>query len=361
MSCSWNRLPRPEFFAALLTACAIVGCGDGNDPSTDTDTTTGVDIKVAAPEARVVAEGLVNPCGIAVQADSQHIFVSMKERVVRLVPGETFEQSDEIVEFPTDQYGKGPVYDIGPLGLVFVDAETLAVGGGGNGDGEDIVRFYSIGSEPLTAENAVKAGDMKFSAGSIAAGDDSKKGEGNFFGIASNGSNLFVTCNGDDTKGWVSKVELKDDGPGSLTPFIRSKELTDTDAPGGATITPDGKLLVSQIGELNERPDSLLTFYDTETGELTQKLDSGLKDITAVAYSPTSKKLYGLEFCWSDTTQGGLYRLDIKGDQVTPVKITGLDKPSAMAFSASGALYITVLGTATDDKPAGKVLVVDGL
>ena len=167
-------MPRPEFFAALLTACAIVGCGDGNDPSTDTDTTTGVDIKVAAPEARVVAEGLVNPCGIAVQADSQHIFVSMKERVVRLVPGETFEQSDEIVEFPTDQYGKGPVYDIGPLGLVFVDAETLAVGGGGNGDGEDIVRFYSIGSEPLTAENAVKAGDMKFSAGSIAAGDDSK-------------------------------------------------------------------------------------------------------------------------------------------------------------------------------------------
>ena len=83
----------------------------------------------------------MNPCGIAVQADSQHIFVSMKERVVRLVPGETFEQSDEIVEFPTDQYGKGPVYDIGPLGLVFVDAETLAVGGGGNGDGEDLVRF----------------------------------------------------------------------------------------------------------------------------------------------------------------------------------------------------------------------------
>ena len=35
----------------------------------------------------------------------------------------------------------------------------------------------------------------------------------------------------------------------------------------GATITPDGKLLVCQFGSNTTRPDSLLTFYDPQSAE----------------------------------------------------------------------------------------------
>ena len=83
----------------------------------------------AQPKMDVVMDGLNNPCGVTVQPETGHVFVSDSAggRVLRIVDGKP---QDVITGFPKDVYGKGPKYDIGPLGLVFVDKDTLVVGGG---------------------------------------------------------------------------------------------------------------------------------------------------------------------------------------------------------------------------------------
>ena len=50
-------------------------------------------------------------------------------RIVRIELS-TGKVEDVITGFKQDVYGKGPMYDIGPLGLAFLDANTLVVGGG---------------------------------------------------------------------------------------------------------------------------------------------------------------------------------------------------------------------------------------
>ena len=77
---------------------------------------------------------------------------------------------------------------------------------------------------------------------------------------------------------------------------------------------------------------------------------------------PLSKRLFALDFAWLPDREAGLYRLDKvgtgDGQTVNAIKITALDKPSAMAFAPDGTLYVTVFGTAKDgdaQKP-GKLL-----
>jgi DNA-binding beta-propeller fold protein YncE len=95
-------------------------------------------LAASAQEAKVetVIGGLSNPCGVAVQPETGHVFVadSAAGRVIRIVDGKA---QDVITGFPKDVFGKGPFYDVGPLGLVFLDKTTLVVGDGGFKDGEE--------------------------------------------------------------------------------------------------------------------------------------------------------------------------------------------------------------------------------
>jgi DNA-binding beta-propeller fold protein YncE len=315
-------------------------------------------------EKRVVAESFYNPCGVAVQPATGHVFVSMVERIVRVVPGNPAEVHDEITGFPTDTYGRGPVYAFGPLGLAFADQNTLVVGDGSQDDGKEIVRVYTVGPKPLPRDKVRKAADMLTYSSPILPGEDSLQGEGNFFGVALHGSTAFVTSNGDDSKGWICKLELdlKKPPPLTLTPFIKSKELTDTNAPMGATISPEGKLVVSQFGSANAHPDSLLTFYDPATGKLERKLKTGLRDLIGIAYSPKTGHLYGLDFSWADPSKGGLFRLEVGAGQVKAVRLAALEKPTALAFSPAGKLYVTVIGSHKGEgKTTGQLLAIEGL
>ena len=90
---------------------------------------------------KTVWDDLNNPCGVAVQPGTGHVFVSDSAagRVIRIVKGKL---EDVITGFPQDIYGKGPMYDIGPLGLAFPSQDTLVVGGGGLKDGD---RCFSSG------------------------------------------------------------------------------------------------------------------------------------------------------------------------------------------------------------------------
>ena len=61
------------------------------------------------------------------------------------------------------------------------------------------------------------------------------------------------------------------------------------------------------MGEINQEGDSLLTFF-SEDKKMLLNLETGLNDITALAYSTKArgarKQLYALDFSWRDTKQG---------------------------------------------------------
>jgi len=305
-------------------------------------------------KAETVLGGLSNPCGVAVQPETGHVFVSDSAagKIIRVVDGKA---EDVVTGFPKDVYGKGPFYDIGPLGLAFADKDTLVVGDGSFKDGEEYVRVFTVPAAGKPAIDFDK--DAKAKLGPLGE-KDGLKPEGNFYAIAVGKTAIYISSNGDDTKGWVLKSDLTGTKFGELTRYIATKEAVEVDAPVGITIGPDGDIVVGQMGEVNKPKDSLLTFYSAKTGKKLLNLETGLYDITSVAYSPKTKQLYALDFAWMSSGDGGLYRLDksnADGKQgVKAVKVLALEKPTAMAFGKDGELYITVVGPKKDSENAPK-------
>lgn len=316
-------------------------------------------------KVETVLTGLSNPCGIAIHESSGHVFISdsAAHRVIRFDP-KTRKTYPVITGFPEDIYGKGPKYAIGPLGLLFLDDETLVVGGGGLVDGKETVQVYTI---PPVGKS-IKAEDCKYELGPIAPGEASAMGEGNFYDLVADGNAIYISSNGDDTKGWVLRIPLNNGTPTSLEPFIATKEATEVDAPVGLAIDAHGMLVVGQMGEVNVPGDSLYTVYNPKDGSLLTKAPTGLHDIAGLAFSPKSGKLYCVDFAWIDAKEGGLFRLDIstQGGETTvkAVKLASLDKPSALAFAADGTLYVTVFGPAEEgvsEKPGSLVKITGDL
>lgn len=322
------------------------------------------------PTAEELVFNLESPSGLAVQPETGHVFVASRYGIYRYLP-EKHQVVLEISGYPTDVYGKGPMYDIGPLGLAFLDKEHLIVGDGSRPDGSELVRVYKVGTEP--PEKPIKEDAAEKTLGPIAPGDASAKGEGNFYAIAANDKAVFISSNGDDTKGWILKIERKEGGElGDLTPGIATKELTEVDAPVPLIFSADGsELIVGQMGEVNVAGDALYTTYDPASGELKKKLPmAGLSDPAGLALSKAGK-LYVTDFAWQEPDKAGLFRLDV-GDEVKAEKVNlvdkksneaiNLDKPTAIAFGKDGELYLTVFGTKAEgsDKSPGKLYVING-
>ena len=307
-----------------------------------------------AQKVTTVLSGLNNPCGVAIQPETGVVFVSDSgaAKVVRVEDGKAV---DVITDFPIDVYGKGPKYNIGPLGLAFISKTRLVVGGGGLPDGEEKLRIYDIGDEAIKAD--------KMASSFMLEPTEEIKGEGNFYGVAVTKTAIFVTCNGDDTKGWVSKAVIDGDKIGPFTRNIATKEAVEVDAPVGVTISPNDHLVIGQMGEITVPGDSLLTYYDTESGEKLLSYETGLHDITALAYGRGDiRQLYALDFAWNDVSQGGLFQIvrDQKDGEpaVKSIKLTSLMKPTAMAFDEEGMLYVTVIGE-SEDGTTGALLKID--
>lgn len=293
----------------------------------------------SGPVMNLVLDGLDNPSGIAIQPETGTVFVS-DSGAARIIKVENGVAVPVVVDFKIDIYGKGPQYNIGPLGLLFLDKNTLVVGGGDVVDGEEMLYVFDLTDmkEPLKA-SAPKASFKLPAEGEI-------KGEGNFYALTQVMGAIYVTCNGDDTKGWVSRAALEGNNVTGFERYLATKEATQVDAPVGITTSPRGELVVGQMGEINVPNDSLLTFYDPKTKETLLNLKTELHDITALAYSPSPRsQLYALDFAWMDTTQGGLFQILKDAEKgVRTKKIVALDKPTAMAFGPDGSLYITQIG-----------------
>ncbi len=292
-----------------------------------------------------IAGGLDNPTGVAIQPGTGDVFVAARTGIVRLAIGEdgVTKRTVEIDSFPTDRYGKGPTYNIGPLGIAFVGSGILVVGDGSQQDAEELIRIYQVNGnprpKPIPATFSILALGPLASSGKL-------KAEGNYYGIAFDGRAIYATANGDDSKGWVVRsVFGADHLPQQLERFLPTKEAVGRDAPVAITVNSDGDLVIGQMGEADVPGDSLLSIYDAQTGELKASYETGLHDITGLAYTPDGT-LYATDFAWLDPSQGGLYKLTVSDDACQATKRFGLDKPTALAADKDGNLYVTVFGTA---------------
>lgn len=353
-------------FFAIFSLALFAGCGNlseqtGNSNSKNASQTGGLEEVRSEDlvEYRVLLENLDTPSGLAVQPDTGHVFVSLRKKIVRIVVGDEATAHEEIVGFAGDEYGRGPTFKFGPLGLLFLPNGLLAVGDGGKKDGDDLVYFFELGNAPLEENEALTLESASFVSGPFGPSRESKRGEGNYFGLAANESTIFATSHGDDTKGWISTIKFDERPAEEIEPFIESKVVTELDAPGGIVLTSDGSLLASQIGELNEWSRSVLAFYDASTGELKQKITTDLHNITDIAFSPKTNELYAIDFSWSDKQLGGLFRLKIEGSECTSTRLAYLVHPVALEFDEDGNLYISVIGEPGLGK--GQVVVVDSL
>ena len=305
-------------------------------------------------KADTVVAGLNNPCGVAIQPKTGAIFVSDSGAgtVCRIENGKAV---PVITDFPIDVYGKGPKYNIGPLGLAFLDENMLLVGGGGLKDGEELLRLYKLPA----AGKTIKASEMV--SGKNIAPTGEIKGEGNFYAVAVAGNTVYVSANGDDTKGWLAKAMIKDGKIAEYKRGIATKEAVEVDAPVGLAIDPrQGHIVVGQMGEITIPGDGLLSFYSAKDGKLLANFETGLSDITSIAYNETTYQMYALDFCWNDTKQGGLFHLTKSRENgklgCKCAKLLALDKPTAMVIDKDGHAYVTVIGSAEGDKPGGKLL-----
>ncbi len=304
-------------------------------------------LNAAEPAPKPLAKEFDNPCGITVQPTTGHLFVAARDGIYRVDPT-TGQKFAEVTGYPTDIYGKGPKYNVGPMGVAFVN-DVLAVGDGSRPDAQELVRFYQVGTKP--AAKPVEETSAVATVGPIVGGEASAKGEGNFYAIAVKGNDIYITANGDDTKGWVLKSGFEGGKAADLTPHLATKPEVGVDAPVGITIGPKGELVIGQMGEVNVPGDSLLTIYDADSKKLLKSYKTGLHDIAGLAYSPKTGKLYAVDFAWVDVTQGGLFELTVSGDEVKATKVASLLKPTALTFGADGSLFVTIFGDTEAGNP----------
>ncbi|MFI4877002.1 MAG: hypothetical protein ACIALR_16735 [Blastopirellula sp. JB062] len=306
-------------------------------------------------ETEVVIDQLANPTGVAVHDESGDVYVaeSAAGRVIRIEEGKAV---DVVTQFSLDKYGMDPTYEIGPLGLAFLDQNHIVVSGGGKPDGEDLVTIYEFGKETPADKPVQKLGPLP--------AKEKLKAEGNFYGVAvfklDNVDWIVTTSNGDDDKGWLAAAEKEKAKFKPLTRHIATKEATQVDAPAAITVSPRQEAVVGQMGEIATPGDSLLTFYDVKQKTLLMSLPTGLSDIVGLAYSPKTGRLYAVDFSWHDPSQGGLFRIDavrVDGKQAAKAtKIVNLTKPTAIDFAKDGTLYITEFG---EGEKGGRVLKIE--
>ena len=290
------------------------------------------------PDYQVVAENLQNPRGVAIQPETGHVFVAESGalKVVRIVDGES---EDVVVGFSKDYTGKSPIYEIGPLSLLFLDRDTLLIGDGGQEAGTEqihVVKVPERGERPVRVKRDLEK-RLRLQA------DDQHGADGNFWAMAQLGNYVLVTCGEDMRNGWVARSAVRSNKLTQLRRFFSTVRSVKTRRPHAITTSPEGEIVVAQAGEAQDVDDSLLSFFGSE-GDFLDSFQTGLNDIYGIAYGPNRGRLFAVDFCNARPNEGGLYKLVATREGCRAVRMKTLSRPSSLAFSDAGELYVTTVG-----------------
>jgi hypothetical protein len=304
-----------------------------------------------------IASGLACPTSLAVRGGASavapfqlYVAEAGAARIVRLAAEKDAKATPVIVGFPKVDRGALLGGSIGPLSVAFLTANRLVVGDGGLGDGTDLVRVYSLpeGDAELTFDQ------VDHSAGPIKASSRSKAGEGAFADLAGSDDACYVVPRSGDDRGWILKAIVDANRIAGLEPFVSVRDALGASHATAVTVDPRPNhhyLLIATAGEFGGEPDSRVTMVSPTSGDVALALAPGLRDITAIAYSPAGD-LYVADFAASDPQAGGVYRLEaaqVDGrESCRAVKIASAQRPTALAFTPDGMLYVTTLGDAGD-------------
>lgn len=310
------------------------------------------------PKIEVVATGMLNPCGIAIQPSTNTVYVcdSGHGKIVRLVDSKL---QDVISGFAIETYGSNPGYKIGPLGIAFFTEDTLLVGEGGLPAGKDCLMSFRLSDKPRLRKECKSQSVLGPSPS-----NQEMIPEGNFYGLAIQQNYVFVTSHGDDQTGWIARAEMNDAQISNFQRFTRTNELN-VHGPTAIVNTVNGNLQVSMFGETNVRNDGAI-FEMSPAGKQISCYFTGLSDMTAIAYHPKNHQLYALDFSWIDKSKAGLFKLDSfdsNSQKCAATKVCDLNHPTAMAFDETGTLWVTEAGQSTSGtaKPSGRLLKITGL
>jgi hypothetical protein len=331
-------------------------------------TTRGNAAEPPAVKTTTVLDGLDNPAAVVNRPGTNELFISESGagQVVRMLTDKPGAATPIVTGFPVAAAPGGLGFQVGPLGIAFLDRVTFAVGSGGLKEGKDVLGIYTLPA----ADKSLTADDARQKLGPIQAAQENSQGQGFFYGVAAMPSKLFATSRAGNSTGSISRAFVQDtNGNGKamdLEPLIIGKSLTAAGWPTGLTVSKRGELVVGESGPFDKPHDSSISFYNPKNGKLLLTMRTGLSDIMGLAYCPHSGNLYVIDLAWSDSKERGLYRLDatrLDGKMgVKAIKIAPLDKPTALSFSSDGALYVTLLGTAkegTKEKP-GQLVKITG-
>ncbi len=143
---------------------------------------------------------------------------------------------DEVTGFG-NAFGKGPSRRFGPLGLAFAD-RTLWLSGTAARTARN--RSHLRGRIPTALRQGSQSRRRDFYSTPSRQETIHWVGRVGLFGVAIHGSPAFIASNGSQ-QAWTlgGPLDMKKASPPlKLIPFIQSKELTDTDALMGATMSP---------------------------------------------------------------------------------------------------------------------------
>lgn len=334
----------------VLVTLAIV-CSSGSPAS-------------AADPARATVQkvltGLSNPRGVAVRpdgaGDQYEVFVaeSGAGRVVKCNSGNSGKSTDAITGFARPSSAGKSLEAAGVQSLQFLDHTRLVVIGADE-DGKPFVGLYELAE----SDSAIPADQPKQSADLPMGEKEPRAGFPSLLSVARTQPNDRV---GDVliVPAWADRKP-----PGLVVIPLRAGALADPVSVrlnggrndlevGGIAVAKSGYVVVAGRSAASSDRLSLMEFMNPLDRRVVMQVPIELERIVALAYSPKTGNLYAANYPASDDGRAGVYRIDAAGGSASPVckavKIADVRRPTALACTPDGALYVTDLGDSTGTK-----------